>query len=269
MAHSIDFILPSCYGLPESMWIAASAMLDTTIQRCWFLLGTFVVVKMLVRALSELGKTHFSLATHLKIIARAFLIAIFLHYYKNFLMTFDYFIDSLSLFEKHRLPQPSVGSEKSLGISGTVGRFLLDRFKHFMFFLTQEGAVRMMHYVKSVVLLILAQLGPFAALFSLLPGIFSASFKTWARGYINVSCWGVTLAIVDMLAVHLVENVHTGSATAQVVLSFSLFIATLFTPLWTSYLINRMHAGGTSINTLLSPNQRGDQQSTRDDPMPQ
>ena len=96
MIGSIDFVLPSCCGyIPESMWLVISVMLNTMLKRCWFLLGAFVVIKMLVSAFVGLGEDRFSAASQMKIVAQTFLITVFLIYYKTFLMTFDYMIDSL------------------------------------------------------------------------------------------------------------------------------------------------------------------------------
>ena len=46
MTSSIDFVLPSCYGIPEPMWLVVSTMIESLIQRCWLLLGGFVTIKM-------------------------------------------------------------------------------------------------------------------------------------------------------------------------------------------------------------------------------
>lgn len=247
MANSIDFILPSCYGLPESMWLMASSMLDIILKKCWLLLGAFVVIKMLVSAFGDVGEERFSLRTHLNILFQALLIAVFFTYYKTFLMTFDYFIDSLCIFDGSVLRTKINSIEKAEG--SIIKRFLLDYLKEAMVFATQEGAVKFMHYIKSVALLVLSQLGPFAALFSLLPGPFSASFKTWSKGYINVSCWTLTLAITDML----VSGLQINSEESQVILSCVLFIVTLFTPTWTAKLISGVNIGNLAAGVGSAP----------------
>ena len=101
-----------------------------------------------------------------------------------------------------------------------------------------------MHYIKSVSLLILSLLGPFAALFSLLPGPFKASFKTWSKGYVNVSCWTITIAILDMLTTAFRST--TGQEAHQIVLSFVLFITTFFIPTWTAKLIGNVNLGNVA-----------------------
>jgi hypothetical protein len=242
MAANIDFILPSCYGIPESMWLVVSAMLDTILKRCWFLLGAFVVIKMLVSAFSDLGEDRFSLGIQFRILAQACLIAIFFTYYKTFLMTFDYFIDSLCFFEVDMFRYTVENTKEVTGEDSTIAKFFLKFFKKGMFFLTQTGPIRFMHYIKSIALLILSQLGPFAALFSLLPGPFRASFKSWSKGYLNVSCWTITLAIINTLASSF-TNSSAGPAGCQALLSFVLFISSLFTPTWTAKLISGVNLG--------------------------
>ena len=98
-----------------------------------------------------------------------------------------------------------------------------------------------MHYIKSVFLLILALLGPFATLFSLLSGPFRGSSKTWSRGYMHVSCWTITLAILDVLLATFQATVTQGEY--RLLLSFVLFIATFFVPTWTAKLIGGVHLG--------------------------
>lgn len=247
MVNSVDFILPSCYGIPESMWLMASSMLDEILKKCWVLLSAFVVVKMLISAFNDLGGEGFSLRVQLKILAQAFLIAIFLTYYKTFLMTFDYLIESLCFFEGSVLRTKINSIEKIEG--SMIKRFFLDYIKEAIVFVTQKGAVKFMHYIKAVALLVLSQLGPFAALFSLLPGPFSTSFKTWYKGYLNISCWTLTLAIIDVLA----SGLQVNSEESQVILSYVLFITTLFTPTWTAKLISGINLGNLAAGVGSAP----------------
>ena len=256
MAGSIDFILPSCYDIPESMWVVASAMLDTILKRCWLLLGAFVVVKMLVSAFSDLGEERFSLGIQLRILAQACCIAILFTYYKTFLMTFDYFIDSLCFFEVDVVPRTVDNAEEVTGGHGVVTQYCLKYFKQGMVVLTREGPVRFMHYIKSVALLVLSMLGPFAALFSLLPGPFKASFQSLSKGYINVSCWTITLAIINTLSDSF-QNISIGSGVSQVLLSFVLFIAALLTPTWTSKLISGVNLGNLAAAVGTAPAKAG------------
>ena len=255
MANTVDFILPSCYGIPESMWLVASAMLTTILNRCWLLLGAFVVIKMIVSAFIELGEERFSLAAQFRILAQALLIAVFFTYYKTFLMTFDYMIDSICFFKPEVIQQTASHTEKVAREEGKLMKWLIKIISYGgnLFLFTQQGVTYFMHYIKSVSLLILSILGPFAALFSLLPAPFNASFKTWSKGYINVSCWSITLAILDVLATSF--QATTGSEGYRVMLSFVLFIMTFFVPTWTARLIGNVNLGhvaagiGTGIGT--------------------
>ena len=164
------------------------------------LLGASVVIKMIASAFMDMGEERFSIRTQFRILAQAFLIAVFLTYYKTFLMTFDYMIDSLCFFKPEMMQQPVRNTESIASGGNTITRWIIRQTgDFFLSFLTQKGMIKFMHYIKSVSLLILAILGPFATLFSLLPGPFKSSFKTWSRGYINVSCWTITLAILEVL----------------------------------------------------------------------
>lgn len=253
MANNIDFILPSCYGIPETMWLAASHILDAILRQCWMLLGAFVVVKMIVSAFMDLGEERFSLGTQFRILGQAFLIAIFLTYYKTFLMTLDYMIDSLCFFKPEVIQKTVKQAEENMSTGEiSIIQWLFRKMKASKLFLgTQKGLSYFMHCIKSVSLLILALLGPFATLFSLLPGPFRGSFRTWSRGYINVSCWTITLAILDTLLATFQSTVT--QAEYRLLLSFVLFISTFFVPTWTAKLIGGVNLGNIAAGVGAAP----------------
>lgn len=248
MANSIDFVLPSCHYIPESMWLVVSSMLGMMLQRCWLLLGAFIGVKMLVSTFVDLGEDRFSPASHIKITFQAFLIAIFFLYYKTFLMTFDYLIDSLCFFGPEVVQHTKAQSDSA----AAPVNFLMKSLHHMVgmvagmtFFLTQYGASYFMRYVRAVSLLVLAVLGPLSSLFSLLPGPFRSSFKTWCGSYVHVTCWSITLAIIDLLEKTFVfdtgnnHRMHHGT-----MLSFAFFIMTFLVPHLTSRIISSVDLGG-------------------------
>lgn len=227
------------------MWLVASGMLDTIIKRCWMLLGAFVVIKMIVSAFMDLGEERSSLGTQFRILAQAFLIAVFLNYYKTCLMTFDYMIDSLCFLKPEVIQQTASNAERISSGGNTITQWIIKRTgEFFLSFLTQKGMIKFMHYIKSVSLLILAIIGPFAALFSLLPGPFQASFKTWSKGYINVSCWTITLVILEVLVATFQATI--GQDGYEIPLSFVLFIMTFFVPTWTAKLIGNVNLGNVA-----------------------
>lgn len=245
MASSIDFILPSCYGIPESMWLAASNVLNAILSKCWMLLGAFVVVKMIASAFMDIGEERFSIRTQFRILGQAFLIAVFFIYYKVFLMTFDYMIDSLSSFKEEAMLQIDTYVKPEISKKSTIPSWfpIKSAISQFILYI-QEGPSLFMHYIKSVSLLILSLLGPFASLFSLLPGPFKGSFKTWSKGYINVSCWTITLAILEVLTAAFKATL--GEENWQIRLSIVLFIMTFFVPTWTSKLIGSINLGNVA-----------------------
>lgn len=256
MSDSIDFILPSCYGIPESMWMAASAMLDTILKRCWALLGAFVVGKMLMSAFNALGEERVALGAQLRILAQAFFIAMFLTYYKTILMVFDYCMDSLCFFEVNVAKSTTEQAQHVSKSGNALMRYLLKYFKDMMALMTHKGSIRFMHYIKSVALLVLATIGPFAALFSLLPGPFSASFRTWTKGYLNVSCWTIILAVLDTLATGF-ATYSKGSTTFQALLSIVLFITAFFTPTWAAKLVSGINLGSLAAGVGSVPGKIG------------
>lgn len=119
-----------------------------------------------------------------------------------------------------------------------------------------------MHYVKAISLVITSLLGPFAAVFSLLPSVFKHTFSTWAKSYVHLTFWTVILNIFSILSKSLVTlsiSLKSDAAaasfkqdTGSTFLSFILFFAIFLTPVWTSKLIsgavvasigNALHSG--------------------------
>jgi hypothetical protein len=242
MANSIDFILPSCYGLPDDIWIKSSEMLNITIKKCWVLLGAFVAIKMLVIAFSDVGEERFALRKHLRILLQGLLIAVFLTYYKSFLMTIDYLIDSLCVFNRITFKATQEFPTKCEWVNFIIRKLLA--LTDVLALITHVGAVKLMHYIKSITLLVLLQFGPLAALFSLLPGPFRQSFNTWAKSYLYVSCWTLTLAIMDVLANSF--SFFKEDVLAYPILYLVLYIAIILTPAWTAKLIS----GVSTVNIL-------------------
>ena len=252
MIGSIDFVLPSCCGyIPESMWLVVSVMLNTMLKRCWFLLGAFVVIKMLVSAFVGLGEDRFSAASQMKIVAQTFLITVFLIYYKTFLMTFDYMIDSLCFIKseviKHVRDHTQSVTKSKIWLAWLSSWFnrMLSLPGGSLFFCMQQGVSAFMHYVRSIALLTLSVLGPLSVLFALLPGPFKSSFTTWSRSYIHVTCWAIILTIIDILEETFTFGTDTGISSN--LLSAALLVVTFFVPTWTSKLISSVDLGNIVI----------------------
>lgn len=181
MANSIDFVLPSCYGIPEPMWLVVSTMIEVLLRRCWMLLGAFLIIKMVVGSFVDIGEERFSPASHIKIVCQTFLIAIFLLYYKTFLMTFDYLIESLCSFQYEVIQQAQERANSGVVYENAFVKWFIHCTSWLLgspFAVSQTWASFFMHYVKSVSLSVLAVLGPLSALFSLLPGPFRSSFQS-------------------------------------------------------------------------------------------
>jgi len=261
------------------MWIAVAAMINATTKKCWLLLGAFVAIKILSDALSEV--TQFNLRTHLKTLFHTLLIALFLTYYKSLLMFFDQFIASLCVFDgavfHEAFSQATEQVEEAIAQDNGGWR---SRFASFWkpikdmwgFWVTGVGLlshstiVAIMHYVKAVTLLIVVQFGPLAALFSLLPGPFRRSFSTWAKSYVNVTCWTITLNIFLVLAKTFasVSRINAGSlgiplgeTLGYTCLSIVLGVAIFLTPTWTAKFISGATVANLSTGLSLAAGKAG------------
>ena len=265
MATDLDLILPTCPPIPHSMWIAASAMLDEVIPKCWKLLGAFVTIKILWNVLSDIDNGRLSLHIHIKTLLHTLCIAVFLVYYKRFLMVFDYFIDSISIHDAgidiaarklaHMQSGPYQPSRSIFNGILVIVRLIKSVFASIipiLSVLSHSGAITFMRYVRVVSMIILMQFGPFAILFSLLPGPFKQSFLTWTRSYVNVSCWAITLNILWVFVkvfgtasvlrtsgkvISITESIAVESV-AHTLLSIVLFVAIFMTPAWTSRFVS-------------------------------
>ena len=248
---SVDLICPSFAPLPASMWVAASAMIDVIIEKCWLLLAAFVTIKILTDALQDYEQV--SLATHLRTLFRALVMVVVLSYYKQLLMYFDYFIDSLCMHGDEGLARAAqrlsdtgqVKKEVDVTKLSSIWQALKSIFsvlEKVIALLSHQGAIYLMHYLRAVALLVLMQLGPLAMLLSWLPGPFQGSFQQWLKSYITISCWAITLQIFWALSkafagvawlgdVGLVEEIEP---VAHTLLSIILLIAIFMTPTWTA-----------------------------------
>jgi len=269
MKQEIDFVLFSCAGVPDSMWIATSVMLEATIKRCWRLLGAFLVLKMLSEALHSFNGERLSLRPQLQVLFEGLLMALWLAYYKPLLMQLDGLIVSLSFFQEAEEEVIAQVSEQASCSGNGPGGWLgwlqmlsgfcqgwVDKCAKGLFLLSHSGAVALMRYVRAVSLLISVQLGPLAALLSLLPGPFKKCFATWARSYGQLLCWHLVLNVLGMLArafavasMGQVEGaaLALGETLSYSCLSIVLFVAIFFTPTWSAQLI-----GGGAVANLLS-----------------
>ena len=246
---SVDLICPSFAPLPTSMWLATSAMIDVIIQKCWLLLAAFVTIKMLTDALQDYEQV--SLATHLRTLLRALVMVVVLSYYKQLLMYFDYFIDSLCMHGDEGLVRAaqrlSDAGQVTKKVDGSklpsiwqVLKRLFSGLEKAISLLSHQGAIYFMHYLRAVALLVLMQLGPIALLLSWLPGPFQRSFQQWLKSYIAISCWAITLQIFWALSkaftgvAWLREEEVVIEPVAHMLLSIVLLIAIFMTPTWTA-----------------------------------
>jgi len=264
--QDIDFVLFSCAGIPDSMWAATSVMLEASTKRCWRLLGAFLAFKMLSEAFTSLQSERLSVRPQLKALFEAFLIALWLAYYKPLLMQLDELVMSLSFFEEEVMSQareraslPVKKIEGWLGWFQMLSGFLqgwVEKCAKGLFVLSHSGAVALMRYVRAVSVLISVQLGPFSALLSLLPGPFRKSFSLWSRSYVQLMSWHIVLDVLAMLSRAFAEAskaqaegaaLALGEHLSYSCLSIVLFVAIFLTPTWSGQLVS-----GGAVGNLLT-----------------
>ena len=172
-------------------------------------------------------------------------------------MVFDHLIDSLCIhaegFEIALAKMQDLGNKpdqdavpSGLPSIVTVFKFFFAGLFKSLAIFTHGGAVIFMRYVRVVSLLIMMQFGPLAALFSLLPGPFRRSFSIWSRGYVNITCWAITLNILWVFAktfsgISWMQSVTEGfgvETLAHTLLSLILLVAIFLTPAWTSKFVS-------------------------------
>jgi hypothetical protein len=104
-----------------------------------------------------------------------------------------------------------------------------------------------MRYIKAVTLVMMVPFSPLAAMLSLLPGPFKRSWSHWAKSYVHVTCWSITLGIFQALvdaftkvSRSIVPNTVSSffeETVGHALLYTVLLVAIFLTPTWTSKLI--------------------------------
>lgn len=252
---NLDFILASFPPLPDGIWVATSGMIDASIRQCGRLLGGFVTLKMMYDWYEDYEQ-H-SVAIHIRTLFSSLAMVLFFRYYKQVLMQFDHFIDMLCIhehggeliFEKFKSLGSNYEPIKGFGFKA-IGRYIkrfFDLLSQMVVLLSHGGAIYFMHYTRAVALLLLAQVGPVAALLSWLPGPFRGSFGQWMKNYASISCWAITLQVFWGLSQGFEATVRpqgVGALLGHLLLAVVLFLAILSTPTWTSNFINGNTLGG-------------------------
>jgi hypothetical protein len=260
MAKVSDFALPSCPGIPDAMWLSASSIINFGTTICWYLFGISLAINLAYGTYEDILNEKLNIRRLAKTLSKAMLIGLFLSNYKTILMFFDQFISTVFVFGD----EPLYEAYKTLKEKDKLAEY----HKNFSFFspirllitgifsflpkmislFTHQGAINFMHYVKAISLVITSLLGPFAAVFSLLPSVFKHTFSTWAKSYVHLSLWTVILNVFYILSKSLTSlsiSIKSDAAdasfkqnTGSTFLSFILFFAIFLTPVWTSKLIN-------------------------------
>lgn len=264
MQNPIDFILPTCPGVPDSMWMVMSAMLQVMINVCWGFFKLFVPFKLIWVGVVDVANGKIDVRTHVKTMLQAVLIAILLAHYKFLIMYFDRFIDMFCISENDVATQISVYLKDSAAVydqefkAYTEGKnwfyaikvffkVIFDLLPKMLMIFVHGGAVKLMHYLKVMVLLPTILLGPFSAILTFLPGPLKKGFSSWVKSYINITSWAITLHIFSILtkyysgAAFWIKS-HSaaslvGESVGHVLLSIGLLVAIFLTPTFTSKLL--------------------------------
>lgn len=251
------FKLETCVGVPEHMWLTCDAMITATIELCWKLFASFLVIRLLKDGLDDLANGKVDLRTHAITLIKATCIGTFLLYYKEILSLFDDFINIFCvsvdvkshLFLHGRIVE-DIRNEGMPGhfplLSKAINWFLY-QIPQLLSAVTHEGAITIVQYFRTIGLFIAIAMGPFAALFSLLPGPFKHGWTTWSRTYATISCWAITLNLFKLLSVLSVKSSMDLNDAGKLKLfqglgdttmfSFVLLVAIIGTPIWTSIFI--------------------------------
>ncbi|MHB9147730.1 MAG: hypothetical protein ACYC2U_04850 [Candidatus Amoebophilus sp.] len=265
---TVDFILPSCPGIPEALWITASLMLASATKLAWVILGGTFSLRFLSDVYTDFSGGQISIRTHIITIFHAVLVGVFLNHYKFFLMVFDNFIDLISLSDTEIIAKvvpaasaQDTGTGGSLPVVKELSFLKRTLFKYILeplLLVSHEGAIWFMHYLKIISLLVTALLGPFAAAFSLLPGFSIKRLAGWAKIYVSISSWAITLNIFWVLTqVHRKifvseQGLASGEGIAYLLTSIGLFLAIFQTPTFTAkfvgYALSANIGGG--VDTL-------------------
>lgn len=241
----IDFILPTCPGIPDPMWIASGRIISNMCGFSLKLLGAGFLTKLLFGGLLD-STTHgrVDVAAIIRLIGKTVFLFLFINYIKRIAFTFEIFIDELC----PRLPEVMSGFQSSAKIDGfpTGFRFWWELLKGIfaiskaaLAFVTVEGAISLMNYFKSIQLIFLCIVGPLSAGLSLFP-IFSKSFSTWLKSYITVSFQAFTLEVFSILSAttFIVDTADMSASPSHLMISIIMVFAIFLTPLWTSMFIN-------------------------------
>ncbi|ACE06246.1 hypothetical protein Aasi_0877 [Candidatus Amoebophilus asiaticus 5a2] len=264
MNDIVDFILPTCAGVPDAMWIVVSAMLQVMLKMCWKAFGTLMMIKLLWEGFMDISSGTLDLRTHIKTLSHALLVALFLTHYKFIIMYFDSFISAFCIDQKDLATQ--IGSylkgsaeqyeqefqaysegKSWFTVIKSFLKVIFDFVPKMLAMVSHGGAVRLMHAIKVMILIPTIILGPISAVLSFLPGPFKKSFSNWSKSYINITSWAITLHIFSVLAkfygissfwMKTGSNASlAGEAVGHIILSIGLFIAILLTPTFTSKLL--------------------------------
>lgn len=241
----IDFILPTCPGMPHPMWIAAGRIISSMSGFSLKLIAAGFLTKLLFGGLLD-STTHgrIDVAGIIKLIGKTILLVLFITYIKRIAFTFEIFIDDLS----PRLSEVMSGFESTAKVDGFPTGFdfwwkllkgVFAIAKNALAILTVEGAICFMNYFKSFQLIFLCIVGPLSAGLSLFP-IFSKSFSTWMKSYITVSFQAFTLEVFSILgsSTSMIDTAEMAASPSHFMISIIMIFAIFLTPLWTSMFVS-------------------------------
>ena len=232
------FKIPSCVGIPDSMWEISTNSIYQIKQICLKALVIVIILKFLTEGINDTIDGQLSLKKPIKIISMLLLSIIALMHYEQFIMYMDKIITNVFNIEisKSELRTVEIKETSLLKFPKILIKMLLNNIARYFFLFYHKGAIMLMYYFRSVILIITAHFGPISIIFSFLPGPLKSSFKTWLKSYLYVSCWAITLKILTAISRALTEIPlnNEGSELSYNLLSFVFFFIIFLTPALTS-----------------------------------
>jgi hypothetical protein len=232
-------------GINNELWVMLNLSIDNVIKKCWQLLPIILVIKLLYEFIIGSGTNSIEIREYIRTAVKTILIAFFLAYYKEFLMLLDSTIEIFSDLDTEY--KKALAFVEKVNLDNLANMSNVKKMMHYPFLilsksigelnqlcslLTHQGSIILMDSLKSVILLIISYFGPISAIISILPGAFGFSFRTWLLNYINISCWSITLTILQKM----VNVLNLSNNFAPI--SIALLLAIFLTPLWTSMFLN-------------------------------
>lgn len=251
-------IIPSCIGIPDLMWQITSASLIQIKSICLKLLVLVVTLRILIDFYNDIMDSQISLRKYIKLIFSTIMIILALKYYEEIIIFQDKIVTTIfnidiSKFEISNNPNTELSLFK---LPSILLKIFTRTITKLFFLFTHKGALLLMYYLRSILLVISVHFGPIAMILSFLPGPFKNSFKIWVKSYLYVSSWIITLKLLEALSKALLNPnlTNEGASFSHNLLSLIFFFLIFLTPAITSKIFGIVNYPnlGNAVSTGIS-----------------